>query len=72
MTRWCDDCKHKDICERYKEEMQSPRASFFQGCLGGYEQNSGIREFDKKFADLMVFDDQPQHQLKSSDVHEDV
>ena len=38
MTRWCDDCRHKDTCERYKEEMKSPRASFFQGCLGGYEQ----------------------------------
>ena len=38
MTRWCDDCKYKDTCERYKEEMKSPRVSFFQGCLGGYEQ----------------------------------
>jgi len=34
--------------------------------------DSGIREFDKKFADLLVFNDQPQRQLKSSDVHEDV
>lgn len=34
--------------------------------------DSGIREFDKKFADLIVFNDQPQRQLKSSDVHEDV
>lgn len=39
VTRWCDDCKHKDTCERYREEMQSPRASFFQGCMGGYEQD---------------------------------
>jgi len=35
-------------------------------------QDSGIREFDKKFADLLVFKDQPQRQLESSDVHEDV
>ena len=34
--------------------------------------DSGIQEFDKKFADLIVFNDQPQRQLKSSDVHEDV
>lgn len=27
--------------------------------------------YDKKFADLIVFNDQPQRQLKSLDVHED-
>lgn len=36
------------------------------------DANTGIQEFDKKFADLIVFNDQPQRQLKSSDVHEDV
>ena len=38
MTQWCDDCKHKSTCKKYKEEMQLPSAKFFLGCLGGYEQ----------------------------------
>ena len=40
MTRLCDNCNDKDTCKIYKEEMKSPRASFFQGCLGGFEENN--------------------------------
>ena len=39
MTRWCDNCKNKETCKKYKEEMQSPMSKFFQGCLGGYEED---------------------------------
>lgn len=38
MAQWCDDCKHKSSCKKYKEEMQSPMAKFLLGCLGSYEQ----------------------------------
>lgn len=51
----------KDICGNCSAKMDNK-----------ISLNSGIREFDKKFADLIVFNDQPQRQLKSSDVHEDV
>ena len=37
MTRWCDDCKNKETCKKYNEEMQLPSAWLFLGCLGGYE-----------------------------------
>lgn len=39
MTRWCDNCKNRETCKKYKEEMQSPMSKFFQGCLGGYEED---------------------------------
>lgn len=39
MTRWCDNCKNRETCKKYKEEMQSPMSRFFQGCLGGYEED---------------------------------
>jgi len=67
----CDQCRvwflkdhliRKNYCPNCGAEMKIKQIS----------PDSGIREFDKKFADLLVFKDQPQRQLKSSDVHEDV
>lgn len=65
----CNKCNHfipvtidKNFCPNCGSDMKIKNIS----------PDSGIREFDKKFADLIVFNDQPQRQLKSSDVHEDV
>lgn len=63
----CSNCLQRErvgnFCRNCGAEMKIKEISPY----------SGIREFDKKFADLLVFNDQPQRQLKScSDVHEDV
>jgi len=58
----CDGHTHFKFCPQCGADMKIQNIS----------SDSGIQEFDKKFADLIVFNDQPQRQLKSSDVHEDV
>ena len=61
----------------YCQELTNEGKNFCPNCgadmkIKQISPDSGIREVDKKFADLLVFKDQPQRQLKSSDVHEDV
>lgn len=65
------------VCSECGEQYDLEGEKFCPHCgaemnIKNISSDNGIREFDKKFADLMVFDDQPQRQLKSSDVHEDV
>ena len=78
----CKTCRHRDPEDKKCDCGGQER----QGCLWPvsddyyckyYEKDNqseqvGKTNFDEKFADLIVFNNQPQCQLNSLDVHEDV